>query len=439
MGDTRTANMQILLHFCLLAASVYAGPIPAHIWTASTTSIPMKNAAQPGMMFPLTGLGTRGTGYQMGQKEQCWYWPSPCCTKDYCPAETSPEAFIKLAQSKGIVPRIDSGYPFGDNIHGGCPHLMDQVEKYGFENVTGRLGTDGSGGLGGNGHKACNTMGIGKGIKASGVDRKDIFITVKAGYAGPMGGTDSQIKSIIGHMQIGYADLCMMHLPEIGPGTGSHGQYGDDQCALVGKKSDKKPYNAAHCRVNTWRNMLDSMKKGYCKAIGVNNWNASDIKEIEAAGLELPSVVQYKFHLHQSTANEDQKELMEYCKQKGIIFNGFSTLGTPDWVTFTDQGMTSTALAEPKLQAIATKVGKSPAQVIQRWAIQQGVAIQTRSIQQSHMTENLDVFDWSLADEDMNTLSNMPQCHTQRGNPYMDGDPNGGSRHGNVMGLTQHC
>lgn len=76
---------------------------------------------------------------------------------------------------------------------------------------------------------------------------------------------------------------------------------------------------------------------------------------------------------------------------------------------------------------------------MQRWIIQQGIAIQTRSMDKNHMEENLDLFDWELSDDDMETLSNYPQCHVQRGNPYMDGDPNGGQHHGNVIGMTQHC
>merc|ERR1711907_452729 len=209
-------------------------------------------------------------------------------------------------------------------------------------------------------------MGIGKGIKDSGAKRSDVFVTVKCGYAGPMGKQDGQIKSILKHMQLDFADLCMGHLPEVVPGTGSHGEYGkENHC--VPTKSD---YSAKACRINTYRSILDNMKAGRCKAVGVNSWNVTDLKEIEEAGLQLPSVVQYKFHLHQSAANSVQKELIDYC---------------------TEKGMTNTTLEEPKVKAIAAKVGKSPAQVLQRWIIQQGIAIQTRSMKQEHMEENQDV------------------------------------------------
>merc|ERR1712176_268787 len=107
---------------------------------------------------------------------------------------------------------------------------------------------------------------------------------------------------------------------------------------------------------------------------------------------------------------------MEYCQEKGIIFNGIAPLATPDWVTFTEDGMTKTTLEEPGVKKMATSYGKSPAQIIQRWIIQQNIAIQTRSMNKTHMAENLDVFDWELKDEDIQTLNSYPQCKTQRGN-----------------------
>jgi diketogulonate reductase-like aldo/keto reductase len=242
-------------------------------------------------------------------------------------------------------------------------------------------------------------------------------------------------------MDLKYADLCLIHLPEIGPGTGSHGQYGDDQCAVVGPKSSKKPYDAAKCRVNTYANIVAAMNSGLCKSVGVNNWNVSDIQEIEkdSRNLPLPSVVQYKFHLHQSQNNQIQKDLVDYTKAKGIIFNGFAPLGAPDWVTFTDAGMAKTTLEEPVVKKIAAKMNKTETQILLRWVIQQGVATHARTSKADHMKENLDIFDFELSQDDMNALSKTPQCHTQRGLPYAKGDPNGGSRHDHVIGLTEHC
>lgn len=87
---------------------------------------------------------------------------------------------------------------------------------------------------------------------------------------------------------------------------------------------------------------------------------------------------------------------------------------------------------------IAKKVGRSPAQVILRWHVQQGIATQPRSMNPAHMEENLDVFDWQLSHEDMAKLSNMPQCNTIRGDPFMPGDPESHG-HENMIGPTATC
>merc|ERR1712057_74414 len=148
------------------------------------------------------------------------------------------------------------------------------------------------------GHLSCDPKGIGMGIRQSGAKREDIFVTVKLGYAGPMGGTKTQSSAVLRHLKLDYADLCLIHLPEVGPGTGSHGEYGPDHCVPT-----QKDYSAKECRLNTYKSVLNNMKLGRCRAVGVNNWNVTDLKEIEEAGLPLPSVVQYKFHLHQSAGS----------------------------------------------------------------------------------------------------------------------------------------
>merc|ERR1712217_586794 len=251
------------------------------------------------------------------------------------------------------------------------------------------------------------------------------------------GGTNGQVKSLVEHLDVGYADLCLIHMPEVGPGTGSHGEYGPYHC-VPGKNHDDK-YDAVKCRVNTYKNLVENFKSGLCKAIGVNNWNVSNIEEIEKAGLPLPSVVQYKFHLHQSSANSIQKDLIAYTQKHGIIFNDFAPLGVPDWVTFTGEGMAKTLLDEPLVKEVATRLKKTPAQVLLRWVIQQGIATHARTMKPDHMKENLDVFSWELPSDDMAKLSSFPQCHTQRGLPYAKGDPNGGAHHDHVIGITEHC
>lgn len=418
----------------VVAMGLLGGAVSQDLFEASNhagiPTLQMQNAAEQGMQFPVMGLGVEGHGWKIGQKMECWHWPQ-CCTKDYCPSVNAVADYIKEAVSRGGIARIDTGYPYGDNAH-------KSEQPICYPNTTSTLLVKGR-----RLHPSCDTRGIGIGIKNSGARREQVFVTIKLGYAGPMAGTTVQTKSILHHLDIQYADLCLVHLPEVGPGTGSHGEYKGYHCVPgIGPYNDT--YDAAKCRVLTYQDALGEIKAGRCKAVGVNNWNVSDIEEIEKAGLQLPSVVQYKFHLHQSAANSVQRDLLAYTQKKGIILNGFAPLGAPDWVTFTGEGMKATTLEEPIVQEVARKVGKTPAQVLLRWVTQQGVATHARTMKLSHMQENLDIFNWELAADDMKKLSSMPQCTTQRGCPYAEGDPNGHkecvnpSVHG-VIGLTEHC
>jgi len=399
-------------------------------------TIPMKNAAKPGMKFPIMGLGCEGHGWEGGpSKLECWHWPQ--CGNNNVNAVA---AYIKEAKSRGEVARLDTGYPYGDDASkscGICSKKTSEIWKTFNKSFTGFLQAKAEVDVTGC-HQSCDTKGIGLGIKQSGASREDVFVTLKAGYAGPMGGTNTQVKSLVEHLDIGYADLCLIHLPEVGPGTGSHGEYGHEHCVPTPHHKPDQ-YDPQACRIATYKNLVENFKSGLCKAIGVNNWNATDIEEIEKAGLPLPSVVQYKFHLHQSSSNQVQKDLIAYTQKKDIIFNGFAPLGVPDWVTFNGEGMKATLLEEPLVQDVAKRLNKTPAQVLLRWVIQQGIATHARTNKPDHMKDNLDVFDWELSSDDMSKLSSMPQCHTQRGLPYAKGDPNGGSHHDHVIGITEHC
>merc|ERR1711904_587794 len=137
----------------------------------------------------------------------------------------------------------------------------------------------------------------------------------------------------------------------------------------------------------------------------------------------LPAVVQIKFHLHQSFASPRIRAIKQFCDKHGILFNGYSPLGRADWTTFEADVGTPTILEEPIVLEIAKRLGRTPAQVILRWNVQQGVPTQPRSMNVSHMKDNLDVFDWQLSSDDMDRLSNMTQCTTVRGDPFMPGDP----------------
>lgn len=154
----------------------------------------------------------------------------------------------------------------------------------------------------------------------------------------------------------------------------------------------------------------------------MSNWDADDLEHLRVQGPRyfkeyygkdtfiMPAVVQYRFHPHQSVNKPLIKKLIDYCKAHDITFIGYSPLGSPDFTTFKSDVGTPTLLDEPAIKKIATMHGKTPAQVILRWHVQQNIPTNARTENPEHLTENLDVFSWSLTDDDMSTLSAMKQC-----------------------------
>ena len=99
-------------------------------------------------------------------------------------------------------------------------------------------------------------------------------------------------------------------------------------------------------------------------------------------------------------------------------------------------------MEEPAVKAIAQRMEKTPAQVLLRWQAQQGIPTQPRSLNLTHMRENLAVFNWSLTESDMTMLSSMQQCNGTRGDPFMNGDPEGQPAmddYVNMIGPMEHC
>ena len=89
-------------------------------------------------------------------------------------------------------------------------------------------------------------------------------------------------------------------------------------------------------------------------------------------------------------------ETVEACKEHGVAFAAYSPLGHISQVE---------VLGQPKVQAVAARLGRSPAQVAMRWLVQQGIPVVTGTANPAHAKEALDLFGWRLSDRDMRELA----------------------------------
>ena len=254
----------------------------------------------------MTGLGLRGSGFKIGQTQECWYYPK-CCVGSYCPAVNAPRDWLKMGGW-----RLDTGYPFGDSGGSQTPNAT----------CGGRAPPPSSSQPGSNfGGHYCDPHGTAKGIQQSGVTRGNIFISIKVGSSGPMQEVDQgdrQGESMLYWLNTTYADLTMMHEGDLG----TSGHHPSPFCAY--------PTTPA-CRARVWKSCLKWIEKGKTRACGVANWELKWLQELKDANLTLPAVVQQKFHLHQSMATPRIRAIKAFCDAHGIVFNGYSPLGRADW------------------------------------------------------------------------------------------------------------
>ena len=128
-------------------------------------------------------------------------------------------------------------------------------------------------------------------------------------------------------------------------------------------------------RNDSWRAFIKLQKEGLCKSIGVSNFTIDNLKEIEDKFGVLPAVNQVEFHPYHY-----QKELLDYCNSKNIIIEAYSPL------------VHAKRMDEPRLVLISEELGKTPAQILIRWAIQRGMVVIPKSVNESRIIENFAVF-----------------------------------------------
>lgn len=145
-------------------------------------------------------------------------------------------------------------------------------------------------------------------------------------------------------------------------------------------------------RLLTWRALSKLQKEGYIKSIGVSNYLIRHLEDITACDSVLPAVNQVEWH-----PRHHDLELLNYCREKGIFLQAYSSLGTSNAASLRH---------DPTVIKIGEKLGKSPSQVLLRWAFQQNIGILPKGSSRAHIVENIDL-DFVLPDDDMNTLSNL--------------------------------
>lgn len=215
-----------------------------------------------------------------------------------------------------------------------------------------------------------NEADVGEGIKASGVNRKDIFLTTKhwiteRGYEKTVAAIDASLKNL----DVDYLDLYLVHWPCV----------------------EKVSPNWKEINAETWRGFEKAYKEGKIRALGVSNYQQKHLEALDEFATVKPVVNQIEFH-----PGYTQIDNVRYCQNRGMLVQAWSPLGN------------GAVLKDETLAAIAAKYGRSVAQICIRFALQNDVLPLPKSVTPSRIAENARVFDFELAEDDVKTLMEMP-------------------------------
>jgi 2,5-diketo-D-gluconate reductase B len=250
---------------------------------------------------------------------------------------------------------------FGTSQLGNCSEIVASALKVGYRHLdtAWKYGTE---------------KGVGDGIKASGVPRKDIFLVTKVSHEYLK--ADAFAKSVeesLERLQTDYVDLLFVHWPAI----------------------DGTPL------AETMGALAKAKREGKARHIGVANFNIAMVEDAMRLCPEPLSVLQAEYHPYL-----DQSKVLAFCRKAGLLFMAYCPLGR------------GRLFQDPVLAEIAQAKGKTLAQVALRWIVQQGnIAPIPRSANPLHMAESLKVFDFTLSDSEMKKIHALARPDGRIANP----------------------
>ncbi|XP_074311247.1 NADPH-dependent aldo-keto reductase, chloroplastic-like isoform X1 [Silene latifolia] len=158
------------------------------------------------------------------------------------------------------------------------------------------------------------------------------------------------------------------------------------------------------CMAETWAAMEGLYASGQARAIGVSNFSTKKLQDLLSYAKVPPAVNQVECH-----PNWQQPALHNLCKSAGVLLTAYSPLGSPGtWLK-------GNVLKEPALLEIAETLNKTPAQVALRWGLQSGHCVLPKSVSESRIKENFNVFDWTIPQELFSKFSTLHQQRLLRG------------------------
>ena len=244
--------------------------------------------------------------------------------------------------------------------------------------------------------------GIHRALKEGLVSREDLWITSKLWntYHAKEHVREACLKSLR-DIGIDYFDAYLIHFPLALRYVPIEERYPPGW--FYDPDADHPKVEVTHIPVSeTWRGMEQLYFEGLAKTIGVSNFNVQLIRELLSTCDVKPAINQVEIHPYFS-----QKNLVRYCRGQSIMVTAYSPLGAGSYTSLGMADASESVLEDEKVKTIASKHSKTPAQVTLKWGVQRGTAVIPKSSRTERLIENISLFDFELAEEDMETMESL--------------------------------
>lgn len=200
-----------------------------------------------------------------------------------------------------------------------------------------------------------NEASVGAALRRSGLPREDVFVTTKLMPGRPSAARE--LDKSLTRLGFDYIDLYLIHWP----------------------------LPLANARM--WRQLESLEEDGRARAIGVSNFGRDRLANLIGSATRVPAVDQVQFNPYHY-----RSRLLDYCNQQGVVVEAYSPLAR------------GRGLDDPTITAVAERLGRTPAQVVLRWAIQHRTVVIPKSSREDRIRSNAQLFDFELSDTDMQDL-----------------------------------
>jgi diketogulonate reductase-like aldo/keto reductase len=204
-----------------------------------------------------------------------------------------------------------------------------------------------------------NEESVGRALRDSGVPREEVFVTTK--FNPSREDAEAEAERSLERLGVDQVDLYIIHWPQGGPTW-------------------------------AWPGMERALERGYARSIGVSNFGVGELDEVLSVAETPPVVNQLQF-----SPFKHRRSLLEACEERGVALEAYSPLGTGGH------------LSDERVRQIANRAGRTPAQVLLRWAVQRDLVVVAKSTHRERIEENAQIFDFTLPDEDMAALDALDE------------------------------